>query len=98
MSDDTLPPSTTDQRIGWTCVRCGRHVTGPYAECNKCGHKPERKSSSTDRIPPISLQSITQWANIVITLYRLTSVLGFNLHEEVERRMSIDRIRDQGQI
>ena len=30
------------ERIGWTCGNCGGPVTGPYAECENCGRKPER--------------------------------------------------------
>jgi NTP pyrophosphatase (non-canonical NTP hydrolase) len=32
-------------------------------------------------------------ADIVVTLYRLAAVLGFDLHEEVDKKMAINRER-----
>jgi hypothetical protein len=54
---------------GWTCAQCSHSVAGPYAKCSNCDYQPQRKPSSTDRIPPLvappreSQRSIIQWAD-----------------------------------
>jgi NTP pyrophosphatase (non-canonical NTP hydrolase) len=79
----------------WATESFGEPITGSYIYINSAADRAceEMHEFRQAVLSGLNQDIIEEAADVVITLYRLASIMGYDLHDQIDRKMAINRHR-----